>query len=312
MAEESSVIPITLVNKKEYEIKHYQTYLEDLARRRFISSEIITNRGEARASILMATLLANTIDSLKLYCRGLSPGILCGKDEGDGKGFEGAYWEEFKRFFDVKKKKYESISVEILIQDTTWLYNQPFQIIKETIKDSKIQVKKISDVSKKRIEELLGNTNGENYNFAIFDGKAFRLEYNPNNYQAMGSFNNPSWCNFLTYLFDTAFEKASQIGVDTNDVFYVKDGAIQYCVDNNDKHVLHDGKNYYVQIDGKKTIVNIDGGSGDLTVDINGVSTPVIWGDDGNLHPCNNEKVTIVSDELGSLSIKQSETQIEQ
>lgn len=232
MSEETSNKPrsVELINEKEHAIKYYQAFLDRLAQGDTISSEIFTNRGEAHASILMATLLANTTKKLKLYCRGLSPGILCGKTEGDGNGFEGAYWNEFKSFF-KDRKKYESIQVEILIQNTKWLYNMPFNIISEAIKTSKIQVKKIKDDSKKRIESLLGNANGENYNFAIFDEKAFRLEYNPNNYQAMGSFHNPSWCRLLTYLFDEAFQKADPIKKDEKSPFYIQNSKGNLYID---------------------------------------------------------------------------------
>jgi hypothetical protein len=221
MAEVSTVKPrsVELINEKEREIKFYQTYLDKLAQGKSISSEIFTNRGEAHASILMATLLANTTNTLKLYCRGLTPGLLCGKTEGDGEGFEGAYWAEFKQFFQstIKSERFGTNSVEILIQEDKYLEYQPFQTIKQALQNeaikSKIKIKKITDGSKKDIERVLGNGNGENYNFAIFDGHAFRLEYNPDDYQAIGSFNNPTWCNLLTKLFDSAFSKATEISL---------------------------------------------------------------------------------------------------
>lgn len=221
MAEEALSKPrsVDLKNDKEREIKVYQTYLDALAQGNSISTEIFTNRGEAHASILMATLLANTTNSLKLYCRGLTPGILCGKEEGDGEGFEGAYWHEFKQFFKetIKSEKFGSDSVKILIQDTSWINNQPFKLIKEALTNpttkNKIKVKQITTTSKAEIERLLGNKDDQNYNFAIFDSKAFRLEYRPNDYQAIGSFNNPSWCSMLNTLFDYAFYYADEVNL---------------------------------------------------------------------------------------------------
>lgn len=228
MTEEASNKPrsVELKNEKERKIGSYQIYLNELAQGDSISSEIFTNRGEAHASILMATLLANTTKSLKLYCRGLTPGILCGKDEGDGTGFEGAYWNEFKRFFQetIMSNTFGPNSVEILIQEQKWIYNQPFNIIKKSMLNSsvkgKIKVKQIAYNSKDQIEAYLGRKNGTimksgNYNFAIFDGKAFRLEYDTKDYQAIGSFNNPSWCSLLTALFDYAFYNAKEIDLNT-------------------------------------------------------------------------------------------------
>lgn len=291
MAEDSTVKPrsVELKNDKEREIKYYQTYLDSLAQGKSVSSEIFTNKGEARASILMATLLANTTKTLKLYCRGLSPGILCGKKEGDGKGFEGAYWEEFKIFFE-EQKKYNSVKVEILIQDTTWLYHKPFQVIKDAIKSSNIQVKKIDTHSKQRIDNLLGNANGENYNFAIFDSIAFRLEYNPDNYQAMGSFHNPSWCKLLTYLFDEAFQKADPIKTDDTSLFYIQksDGKKLY-VDSQGFFNIEKGKEkkeFYILQDGdKKTPIQIDqDGNLSVLIDGNEQSVPACQGEDGKLY----------------------------
>lgn len=219
MAEEALNKPrsIELINDKEREIKFYQTYLDNLAQGSTISSEIFRNKGEAHASILMATLLANTEKTLKLYCRGLTPGILCGKEEKDGIGFEGAYWEEFKRFFDntIKSSKFNNNSIQILIQDDSYLNNQPFIKVKAALRNpetkNKIQVRKITPNSKAEIDKFLGNSKGENYNFAVFDGKAFRLEYNPDTYQAIGSFHSLSWCNLLGALFDKAFNQAELI-----------------------------------------------------------------------------------------------------
>ncbi len=219
MSEEVSVKPrsVELIKDEEKKISFYQTYLDNLAQGDSVSSEIFRNKGEAHASILMATLLANTVESLKLYCRGLTPGILCGKNENDGTGFEGAYWYEFKRFFDntIKSVRFQNNSVQILIQEDRYLDNQPFLKVKQALQDpetkNKIKVKKITSDLKKEIDSFLGNSKGENYNFAIFDGRAFRLEYNPDTYQAIGSFRSLSWCDLLGALFDKAFDQAEEI-----------------------------------------------------------------------------------------------------
>ena len=219
MAQEEEKKPrsIKLIKKEEQEICFYQTYLDNLAQGDSVSSEIFRNKGKAHASILMGTLLANTESSLKLYCRGLTPGILCGKEEKDGDGFEGVYWEEFKLFFKdtIKSSAFEEDSVQILIQEDTFLGNQPFMRVREAMQNpelkNKISVRKITADSKAQIDDFLGNKKGEKYNFAIFDGKAFRLEYDPDTYQAIGSFHSLSWCKLLGTLFDTAFEQAEQI-----------------------------------------------------------------------------------------------------
>lgn len=201
----------------EKALKSYQEYLDGLAQKDPVSSEIFTNKGKEHASILMATLLANTEHSLDMYCQGLRPGILCGKQEGDGEGFEGAYWNEFKKFFNetIVSEGFASGSIRILIQNEQWLGNAPFQKIAEALNNettsNKIVVKVIKQEDKERIEACLGKKESINYNFSIYDGRAFRLEYEPNSYQAIGSFNNIAWSSLLKEYFDPAFNNAKDI-----------------------------------------------------------------------------------------------------
>lgn len=205
--------------KKESEkaLKSYQVYLDGLAQKDPVSSEIFTNKGKEHASILMATLLANTEHSLDMYCQGLRPGILCGKQEGDGEGFEGAYWQEFKKFFDetITSEQFKENSIRILIQNEQWLENAPFQKISSALRNEKtskkITVKVIKDEDKLQIENSLGKKVASNYNFSIYDEKAFRLEYEPDVYQAIGSFNSPSWCELLSNMFRHSYDDATDI-----------------------------------------------------------------------------------------------------
>ncbi len=214
-----SKIKVDLKNDKESFYVSYLNYLDDLAQQTPVNSEIFTNKGDAHASILMATLLANTEHKINMYCQGLRPGILCGKNEGDGEGFEGAYWMAFKQFFTntikTKSDDFAEGSIRILIQNKQWLLNQPFQIVCKALNDvvtkNKIIVKLIRSEERKRIENILGDKDNSNYNFTTFDDKAFRLEYDPDEYKAMGSFNNPSWCYTLNSLFDYAFKNAEDI-----------------------------------------------------------------------------------------------------
>ncbi len=208
MSEKRSV---KLIRDEEKNISSYQKYLDELASKNPPSTEIFSNKGEAHASILMATLIANTEHYLDMYCTGLRPGILCGKD--DDKGFEGAYWEEFQRFFKetIRSEEFKDESVRILVQRKDWLSYPPFDVVGSALRDpattNKIKVKLISDKSKEQIERILGKQKGENgnYNFAIFDRKAFRLEYEADSYRALGSFNSPSWSDLLTDMFNKAY-----------------------------------------------------------------------------------------------------------
>ena len=208
---------VTLIKEEEFQLKDYQSFLDKLAHQNPVSSDIISNKNTAHASILMATLLANTEYSMSMYCTGLRPDLLCGKEEGDGNGFEGAYWAEFKHFFGdvIKDTKFGPNSIKILIQSTEWINNAPFKIIGQALNNTdtagKIQVRLIAQSMKEQIEDLLGKQEGYNYNFAIFDNKAFRLEFDAENYQALASFNSESWSKFLSKLFEEAFGNATDI-----------------------------------------------------------------------------------------------------
>ena len=230
---------VKLIKEEETKLTSYQAYLDGLAQGTSISSEIFTNKGKAHASILMATLLANTEYEIKMYCQGLSPGILCGKIENDDDGFEGAYWNEFKHFFEetLKSDSFKPGSVKILIQKQDWIRNKPFQIISQALQDqrtcNKILIRQISPESKSEIVRVLGDNGQNDYNFATFDNKAYRLEYNPNDYQASGSFNNPSWCDILNRLFDSAFKTAKDI---TNDIRQLDDKELSIIISSNESN----------------------------------------------------------------------------
>lgn len=209
---------VKLIRDEEKKLSSYQKYLDELASKNPPSTEIFSNKGEAHASILMATLIANTEHHLDMYCTGLRPGILCGSNNND-KGFRGAYWEEFQRFFNdtIASDAFGDGSICILVQKKDWLNNPPFGVVGNALRNpetsNKIKVKLISEESKGQIEKILGKQKGKNgtYNFAIFDHMAFRLEYEADSYRALGSFNNTSWTRILTNMFNVAFDKAVDI-----------------------------------------------------------------------------------------------------
>lgn len=224
MSENKSIVDLVTSEEQEYE--YYRDYLNGLAQSNPVSTEIFNNSGEIHASILMATLLANTEKKLNMYCQGLRPGILCGMNEGDGMGLEGTYWQTFRSFFNEKisKNNFGENSVRILIQKVDWVDYQPFKVVRSALKScntgkcKKIVVKLIEKENEKKIESLLGNiknndkeSDESDYNFSVYDDKAFRLEYEPNKYRAIGSFNCESWSSQLNGIFDKAFSSAMDI-----------------------------------------------------------------------------------------------------
>ncbi|GEM_PF-3438340 len=207
---------ITPIKLEEKNAEEYIKYIQNLADKRD-PSDIYYNEGKPYASILMATLLCNTHTSLKMYCTGLRPGILCGKYEGDGKGYEGAYWTAFKDFFtesNIKKISNKHGKIQILIQKKNWIGNLPFKRVFDCQKKcpGTIEVRWIKKKGISNLFSILHNNNsiGKD-NFAIFDGRAYRIEYDPDRFMASGSFNDVEMCTFLSKIFDKEFESATEI-----------------------------------------------------------------------------------------------------
>lgn len=201
---------IELLNEEEKKLSSYKEYLEDLAINN--NNGVIFNAGKAHASILMATLLANTCKSLKMYCTGLRPDIL--------DGFQGSYWDVFQKFFErIDSEHFKKNSIQILLQEDDRIEEMkknpdkitPFSILKKATKKfpNIIVIKKIKADGKKKIEDDLGGLpqvkSDYNINFSVFDNKAFRLEYMPKEYKAIGSFDNVDWCKRLSCCFDGVF-----------------------------------------------------------------------------------------------------------
>lgn len=193
---------IELVTEAEKSLESYKKYLEKLARKE--DDGTISNEGKDHASILMATLLANTDKSIKMYCTGLKPDLL--------ENYNGAYWKEFQDFFNNDAKK--TVNVEILIQDDTWCSQNtpPFQKLKNAKANGfLISVRQIDPSDIQGINTSLGFKSDDNVNFSIFDGKAYRLEYDVLEYKAISDFDNEKTCTELSNAFDAAFEKAKQL-----------------------------------------------------------------------------------------------------
>lgn len=187
---------------EEQAIEDYRDYLYKLA----IGDRkgIITNSGVPHASLLMGTLISNTRNSLKMYCTGLRPGIL---DEANG-----AYWNEFQKFFDETVESFEDHKVQILVQKNEWIQGKPFKHVWEAKNknSNKIDVRMVTEEGKKYIEDKfggLGDNEKYNYNFSVFDNIAFRLEYKPDDYKAIASFRNESWSTELSKIFDEVFNE---------------------------------------------------------------------------------------------------------
>ena len=176
------------------ELEEYRRYLEGLAESD--STDMFSNGGIKHASILMSVLFQGTKNA-RIYCEGFKPNLI--KTD--------PYWTALNQYLleDANNR------LDVLVESDEYKDEKPLQILKEAMDrrhNDTIHVKKISKAGKELIADRFGNGH---CNFAVFDDKKFRFEYDPENYRAFGSFNQPDKCEILTELFDNAFADSTPL-----------------------------------------------------------------------------------------------------
>lgn len=176
-------------------LKRYQEYLEDLAKRR--SDEIFSNAGKNHASILMAIMFENTKKKARIFCEGFKADLIHTEP----------YFSTLEKYLQDGKNE-----LSILVESDNYIHEEPICLLKKYKgKGASISLKKIREADK---ENIFIRLNTQHCNFAVFDNDKFRLEYEPEKYKAMGSFNQPEKCKALIELFDNAFVQADSISLD--------------------------------------------------------------------------------------------------
>lgn len=176
-------------------LKKYQEYLEYLAK--MCSNEIFSNAGKSHASILMAIMFENTKKKARIFCEGFKADLIHTEP----------YFGALENY--LKDEKNE---LSVLVESDNYIDEAPVRLLKKyNGRGASISLKKIQEADKKNIFKKL---NTPHCNFAVFDNDKFRLEYVPEEYKAMGSFNQPEKCETLINLFDNAFNEADSILLD--------------------------------------------------------------------------------------------------
>ena len=188
--------------KKLQDLQNYKDFLEDLASNQ--SSNVFSNGGIEYASILMSVLFNNTKKIARVYSHGFKPELITTEP----------YWSSLKNYI---ANPYHTLYV--LVQTNEYVNAEPLMLLKKAQQERKrriesdekdnivnkkygdIIVKMISEESKDRIIEKYG----EECNFAVFDDNKFRYEYDPRQFKAYGSFNQPDNCQKLKDFFDEIF-----------------------------------------------------------------------------------------------------------
>ena len=170
----------------------YQSLLEDLALTN--SPKMFSNGGKHHASILMSVLFKYTKNEARVYAFGFRPELITTEP----------YWSALNEYLN------RSGSVlKVLVQTNQYIDGAPLKLLKEIKRhrqknniEGTICVKMISEDRKRHISTKFGD---EMCNFAIFDKDKFRYEYDPVNFKAYGSFNQPDNCEILIQEFEEAF-----------------------------------------------------------------------------------------------------------
>ena len=160
------------------------------------SSSLFSNGGKEYASILMSILLDNTMGSIRMFCEGFKPDLITEPD----------YWDALSRYLEQTEK-----SLYVLVNSSEHIHERPLQALFDTQakrNNNSIQIRLITEEGR---DEIRAQFNGALNNFAVFDNDMYRLEYDPLEYKAFGSFNNPEDAKLLLDLFDKVFEKSTPL-----------------------------------------------------------------------------------------------------
>lgn len=132
-----------------------------------------------------------------MFCEGFKPDLIKQQD----------YWKALSAYLEQKDR-----TLKVLVNSDAWVAQDPLQtLFKKQLErgnDNTIQVRLITDEGRNTIRAQF---NGAMNNFAVFDTKMYRLEYNPNEYKAFGSFNNPDDAELLLKLFNNVFENSKPL-----------------------------------------------------------------------------------------------------
>lgn len=181
---------------KNKEREMYRNYLESLVENN--SSNMFYNGGKENAAVLMHVLLENTKKEFRMFCEGFKEELIMSKP----------YKEAIEKFLKNKDKK-----VWILVESEDFMNESSWDMLRDILhmdesERAQIEVHHISDSAKNEIKE---NFLGDHYNFAVFDDQKYRIEYEPSQYKAFGSFNDPEESGNLKDIFDKAFRNSKVI-----------------------------------------------------------------------------------------------------
>lgn len=180
---------------KDRRLQKYKEYLETLAACQ--STELFSNGGVEYAAILMSILLEHTEKQALIFSQGFKAELIT----------QQPYWSSLNEYLKNPEHK-----LSILVETDKYIDEEPLRLINDINNQRRangeklIEIKLLSPNGKKIISDRFGDNP---CNFAIYDTDKFRFEYDPAEYKAYGSFNQPDNCRILADAFNEAF-KVSQ------------------------------------------------------------------------------------------------------
>lgn len=182
------------------ELKEYRKFVEKYATEK--DPLLFPNSNCYHAAIVLSKIVEHADKSVRIYDDGLS-GDLSGK------------YDEFNEFNDILKNfidrvnQKEDAKLQIVVRDNVITDSKIYSLLKK-YNNNKVEVKEVSTEFKNKIIEVFGI----DYNFAVGDDKAFRLEeYDENKdvRKAICSFNRTDYANDINKIFDMEFDSCKSI-----------------------------------------------------------------------------------------------------
>lgn len=175
-------------------LEKYKEVLEEMAKTR--STQPFTNKGKEYASILMSVLFQHTEQRVRMFAYGFRPILIK----------TSPYWETLKKYINDTDKQ-----IEVLVETNEYVADEPMQLLAKAKERGRknISVKLITEKQKEEIQTKMSPYT--HCNFSVFDDNMYRMEFEPEDFKAFGSFNDPAECQKLITLFDKAFENARVI-----------------------------------------------------------------------------------------------------
>ena len=164
------------------QLEKYRAVLESAAKED--AKTPIFNEGKEHAAILMSVIFDNAKDYVDIYCNALNPEL----------SMIDVYYDSLKNCLD------RGVKIRLALQSSEAQIDDGAIALIKAKKDNIVKI--LTSEENNRIQQLLGNIN---IHFAVSDEKAYRLEYDPTNFKATSSFNDPLIANALQIAFNSVF-----------------------------------------------------------------------------------------------------------